>query len=304
MIIKGEQGNFFTQFCNHPLGERVYQYALLTRAHKPVGIYLLLWPCLWALWIAAEGVPDTWILIVFVLGTVLMRSAGCAINDFADRNIDAHVERTKNRPLATGAVSPREAIGVFLALSILAFFLVLTMNTLTIYISFVGLALAAIYPFAKRFTYLPQIFLGAAFAWAIPMAFTAITNATNKTTWLLYIIVVLWALAYDTIYAMADRDHDLKIGVKSTAILFGDADVTIVAIIEAVVLLGLLLLGGQLEFGIWFYGAWLVTALMTAFLVFMAADRQPAHCLMAFFNHHLLGLIIFIGIVLHYWFDA
>ena len=302
MTIKGESDTFFARLRNRPAGERLYHYARLTRMHKPIGIYLLLWPCLWALWIAAEGVPDWWILVVFVLGTVLMRAAGCAINDYADRDIDARVARTADRPLATGDVTPIEAIAVFVVLSLVAFALVLTMNTYTIQLSFAGVVLAAIYPFAKRYTHLPQIVLGAAFAWTIPMAFAAVTNATGKVAWLLYILAVLWALAYDTIYAMADRDEDLDIGVKSTAILFGDLDVTIVAAVEAIVLLGLLLVAVQLNLGVWFYLAWLVAVLVAAFQIFMIADRHPGHCLYAFLNHHYIGLVLFIGFVLHYRF--
>lgn len=281
--------------------ERLHQYAKLTRINRPIGIYLLLWPCMWALWIAAGGVPDLWVLFVFVLGTVLMRSAGCAINDYADRHIDGAVARTKNRPLATGAVHPGEALAVFAVLLVLSFLLVLTLNVQTIVLSFVGLALAIIYPFSKRFTHLPQVFLGAAFSWAIPMAFVAQSGATNKITWLLYITTVLWALAYDTMYAMADRDDDIKIGVKSTAILFADMDITIIALTQVMVMAGLWLVAAQLEFGGWFYGGWWLVAGLLVFQVFMLADRQPAHCMMAFLNSHYAGLMIFLGIVLHYW---
>lgn len=285
----------------HFIHDRLYQYGILTRINRPIGIYLLLWPCLWALWIAAEGVPHLGVLCVFVTGTILMRSAGCVINDYADRHIDGQVTRTQNRPLSTGAISPREALGLFAVLSLLAFLLVLTMNKQTIYMSFVGLVLAIIYPFSKRFTYLPQVFLGAAFAWAIPMAFTAQTGGTSKITWLLYITTVLWALAYDTVYAMADRDDDIKIGVKSTAILFGELDITLVAIIQVIVLSSLLLVANQADFSLWFYAAWLLACGLVGFQVFMLADRRPAHCIMAFLNNHYVGLVIFIGIALHYW---
>jgi 4-hydroxybenzoate polyprenyltransferase len=298
--MKDTLSEIFSAIKTLPIGERLHQYALLTRLDRPIGIYLLLWPCLWALWIAAEGVPDLGILLVFVLGTVLMRSAGCAINDYADRDIDGQVARTKNRSLATGTVSSREAVAVFVVLSLLAFLLVLTMNALTIYFSFAALGLAAIYPFSKRFTYLPQVFLGAAYAAAIPMAFAAQTGGTSKITWLLYITVVLWALAYDTMYAMADRDDDIRIGVKSTAILFGDSDIAAVAITQAVVLTSLLLVAGQLNFNGWFYSAWLIACALAVFQLFMLADRQPAHCIMAFLNNHYFGLVIFVGIVLHY----
>ncbi|MEM7208559.1 MAG: 4-hydroxybenzoate octaprenyltransferase [Pseudomonadota bacterium] len=303
MTIKATANEITRRVREHPHGERMAQYALLVRADKPIGIYLLLWPCLWALWIAAEGIPDIWVLIVFVVGTFLMRSAGCAINDYADRNIDAHIARTNDRPLATGAISPKEALAVFAVLSLIAFALVLTMNAFTIYLSFAGMGLAVLYPFSKRFTHLPQVFLGAAFAWAVPMAFAAQTGSVNKTTWLLYIVTVLWALAYDTLYAMVDREDDAKIGVKSTAILFGDSDVFIVAMTEAVVFLGLLLVGAQMDLGAIFYVAWTVAALYTTFLVFLAADRHPVHCFRAFLNHHHVGWIVFVGIALHYAID-
>ena len=289
------------RFKQHPVGERLYQYALLTRFHRPIGIYLLLWPCLWALWIAAEGVPDAWILFVFVTGTVLMRAAGCAINDYADRDIDGHVGRTRDRPIANGSVSPKEALLVFAALCLVAFLLVLTMNKLTIQLSFIAVVLAAIYPFSKRFTHLPQVFLGAAFACAIPMAFAAQTGGTTKITWLLFIISVLWTLSYDSMYAMADREEDVKIGVKSTAILFGDADVAIISGLHISVMFGLFLVGEQLGMGVWYQVFWLFACGFAAFQLFMIGDRRPVHCFGAFLNNHYLGLSVFIGIVLHYW---
>ena len=281
-------------------GSKIYHYALLIRADKPIGTYLLLWPCLWALWIAAQGTPDFWILTVFVLGTLLMRSAGCAINDFADRHIDPYVARTAGRPLATGAISSKEALGVFVALVLAAFALVLTLNAMTIQLSLVALVLAFVYPFAKRYTYFPQVILGAAFAWAIPMAFAAITDTTPAVGWALYAITVLWTLAYDTIYAMADREDDLKIGVKSTAVLFAQHDLAIVIALEVIVFIGLLLVAQQLALGLWFYPLWTAAALYAAFLLVMIADRHPAHCLFAFLKHHHLGWLIFIGIALSY----
>ena len=302
MTIKGTFSEFLARFGTTPLGDRLYHYAVLVRLNRPIGIYLLLWPCLWALWAAAEGVPDVGVLVVFVLGTVLMRSAGCAINDYADRDIDGRVARTTARPLATGAVTPREALAVFAALCVVAFVLVLTMNRLTIYLSFGGLVLAAIYPFAKRYTYLPQIVLGAAFGWAIPMAWAAQTGGIDRLAWLIYIIAILWALAYDTMYAMADRDDDVQLGVKSTAILFGDADIPIVAVIQAIVMAGLLLMGGQLALGAWYYTAWVLACALAAYQIFLIGDRHPVHCVRAFLNNHYLGLIIFIGMVCDYAF--
>ncbi|MEM7292277.1 MAG: 4-hydroxybenzoate octaprenyltransferase [Pseudomonadota bacterium] len=300
MRFKGRVEDLIARMAAHPKGERLIHYAILVRLDRPIGIYLLLWPCWWALWIASEGFPNLWILLVFTLGTIFMRSAGCAINDYADRNIDGQVERTRARPLATGAVSPKEALGVFAVLCAVSFLLVLTTNRLTVYFSFVGVVLAVIYPFAKRYTYLPQVVLGAAFGWAIPMAYTAVTGGTDKNTWLLYIIAILWAVAYDTLYSMADREDDLKLGVKSTAILFGEADVAIVAFIQAVVLGGLLLIGSALEMSTWFYLGWVVAVLLAIYQIFMVADRHPAHCIRGFLNNHYLGMAVFVGIALHY----
>ena len=242
------------------LKDRLIQYGYLCRLHRRIGIYLLLWPTLWALWVAGEGRPDWLVLLVFITGTVLMRSAGCAINDFADRKYDPHVARTKDRPLVTGTVKPAEAIGVFLVLSLCAFGLVLLMNDLTVKLAFAGVALAAIYPFAKRFTYMPQVVLGAAFAWAVPMAFAAQTGSIPVIGWLLYTATLLWTTAYDTIYAMVDREDDLKIGVKSTAILFGNADVPLTMFLQGLALLALLLAGKQLQLSIWYYAGLAVAA--------------------------------------------
>ena len=212
--------------------ERLIQYARLMRLDRPIGIYLLLWPTLWALWIAGEGSPDALVVFVFIAGVTLMRSAGCVINDYADRNFDPHVERTRNRPIAAGRIKPKEALALFAVLCLLAFGLVLLMNRLTILLSLVGVMLAATYPFMKRYTHLPQVYLGAAFGWAVPMAFAAQTGTVPKEAGLLFVATVLWATAYDTMYGMVDREDDVKIGVKSTAILFGDSDRVIIAIIQ------------------------------------------------------------------------
>ena len=207
--------------ATRPRRERIRDFVQLTRLDRPIGIYLLLWPTLWALWIAAEGVPSLKNLLIFVLGVVLMRSAGCVINDFADRNFDGHVARTKNRPLATGRISPKEALLFFAVLVLLSFGLVLCTNATTVWLSFGALGVAALYPFMKRYTYYPQAVLGAAFSWGMPMAFTAETGELPAAAWLLFVANVIWTVGYDTYYAMADREDDLKIGVKSTAILFG-----------------------------------------------------------------------------------
>ncbi len=280
--------------------ERLYQYHLLARLHRPIGIFLLLWPTLWALWAAAEGFPRLGVFVVFILGVVLMRSAGCVINDYADREFDPHVERTRERPIASGRVTPREALLVFASLCLLAFLLVLTMNRLTIYLSFLGAGLAAIYPFMKRYTYLPQVVLGMAFGWAIPMAFAAQIGGVPKVAWLMFVINVVWSVVYDTMYAMADREDDLKIGVKSTAILFGEADRLIIGVLQGIMFLGLVLLGQQLQLGMIYYLALLIASGFAVYQQFLIRARVPAECFRAFLNNNWLGGAIFVGFMLGY----
>ena len=279
---------------------RIYQYAILARLNKPIGIFLLLWPTLWALWLAAEGVPDFGVLTVFVLGVILMRSAGCVINDYADREIDPRVNRTKDRPIASGRVSADEAMLLFMGLCFSAFLLVLTMNTFTILLSLGGVLLAAIYPFMKRYTHMPQIVLGMAFGWAIPMAFAAQTNDVPKIAWLIYVVTVLWAVIYDTMYAMADRFDDLKIGVKSTAILFGDADRVIIGMLQAMMLFALYLVGEQAQLGDEYRIALVISVILMGYQQYLIRYRQPAECISAFLNNNWLGIAIFVGIVLNY----
>lgn len=274
----------------------------LTRLDRPIGIWLLMWPMLWALWFAADGIPSTKVLVIFVLGTLLTRSAGCAINDYADRKFDAHVTRTRHRPLATGELHPAEALVIAALLMLLAFGLVLQTNALTIKLSFVALLLAAVYPFAKRYTHLPQIVLGMAFSWAIPMAWAAQSNQLERVTWLVFTASVLWAVAYDTEYAMADRDDDLKIGLKSTAILFGETDILMVGLIQGLVLLTLVLIGRILELGGLYYVGLGVALLMALHQLVMIRRRDPERCIRAFLNNHYLGMVVFIGIVLDYFF--
>jgi len=281
--------------------ERLEQYSLLIRLDRPIGIYLLLWPTLWALWIAAKGVPDMQVLMVFVAGVFLMRSAGCAINDFADRDIDPHVERTKDRPLAAGRISSKETLIVFASLSITAFSLVLFMNTLTIYMSFVGVALAASYPFAKRYHYMPQVHLGAAFGWAAPMAFTAQANEITVVTWLIFMATVLWATAYDTMYAMADREDDLKIGVKSTAILFGDADRLMIGLLQILLIFDLILIGNIAKLGLYYYAGLMVASGLAIYQQFLIKDRDRQQCIQAFLNNNWFGLVVFVGVFVDYW---
>ncbi len=280
--------------------QRLYEYALLMRLHRPIGIFLLLWPTLWALWVAGEGRPDPLVLAVFVAGVVLMRSAGCVINDIADRHIDRHVSRTHDRPITAGRVSVREALVLFTVLCLMAFALVLLLNRLTIYLSFAAVALAAVYPFMKRITHLPQVVLGAAFAMAVPMAFAAQTGAVPPVAWLLYATTVVWTVAYDTMYAMADREEDLRIGVKSTAILFGDADRVIIAILQVLFLLGLYLFGRQAELG-WVYNLGVIIAgVYAAYQQFLIRDRDPARCFEAFLNNNWLGAAVFAALALDY----
>ncbi len=275
-------------------------YLHLMRLHKPIGIYLVLWPTLWALWLAAEGIPALNILLVFVLGVVLMRSAGCVINDFADRKIDGDVQRTKDRPLVTGLISPKQALVLFTILCVIAFLLVLTMNTLTIYLSFGGVALAAIYPFMKRYTYLPQVFLGAAFAWSVPMAYAAETNSLPSIIWLIYMVTLIWTVAYDTMYAMVDRDDDLKIGVKSTAILFGNSDRAIIAFLQVLVVLTLCIIGQQAKLGQYFFLGVVVSSVLFVYQQHLIRHRDREACFKAFLNNNWVGLVLFCALFLDY----
>ena len=279
---------------------RLRNYWLLIRADRPIGIYLLLWPALWALWFAGEGQPLWWVTLIFVLGTALMRSAGCAINDYADRDFDGQVERTAQRPLATGAVSGKEAVLVFLVLSLVAFGLVLFLNTLTIMHSFIAVALAAVYPFMKRYTHLPQLVLGVAFGWAVPMAYTALQESIPLQAWLLFAATVIWALIYDTMYAMVDREDDLKVGIKSSAILFGDYDRLIIGMLQ-IVMLGLLWQVGEMSGrGIaWWVGLALGGGLFV-FQQLLIRERERTACFKAFLNNNLFGLVVFVGLFVDY----
>ena len=276
--------------------QRLRGYKLLMRMDRPIGTMLLLWPTLWALWIAGEGRPDWWVAVVFVVGVFLMRSAGCVINDYADREFDPFVERTRNRPLAVGMVSPKEALMLFVVLGILAFALVLTLNKLTIMMSFVGAALAASYPFMKRLTYLPQVYLGLAFGWSVPMAFAAQTDTVPIVAWLMLIVTVLWATAYDTIYAMVDRPDDLRIGVKSTAILFGEADRAIIGIIQVMMVAVLMIIGQQMQLGGVYFLAVLAAGGFMAYQQYLIKDRDGMQCMRAFRNNNWVGAVIFLGL--------
>ena len=277
-------------------------YAQLTRLDKPIGIFLLLWPTLIALWIAAEGWPDPLVLFVFVLGVILMRSAGCAINDYADRDIDSKVKRTKQRPLASGKITVKETLLVFFSLSITAFILVLFMNELTIWMSLIGIILAASYPFMKRYHYLPQVHLGAAFGWSAPMAYAAQANEVTTVTWLIFLATILWATAYDTMYAMVDYDDDIKIGVKSTAILFGNQDKLIIGIIQILLIFNLVLIGHRAELSGFYYLGLTAASLFAIYQQYLISDRDREGCFQAFLNNNWFGLAVFVGVVLDYQF--
>ncbi|MGO3229318.1 MAG: 4-hydroxybenzoate octaprenyltransferase [Oceanisphaera sp.] len=273
-------------------------YMALSRLDKPIGTLLLLWPTLWAVWIAGQGQPSPWVLVVFVVGVFAMRSAGCVINDYADRHIDGHVKRTVGRPLPTGELTERQALGFFALLVAISFLLVLTTNSLTIKLSVAGLGWAALYPFMKRYTHLPQLFLGIAFSWAIPMAFAAQGNSLPAGLWLLFAANLTWTIAYDTMYAMVDRDDDLKIGVKSTAILFGKQDKLIVGLLQLTTLLLLVAAGLTFALGSLFYWSLLGCAGLFVYQQRLIRDRERMPCFSAFLNNNFVGMLVFIGIVL------
>lgn len=281
---------------------RARGYARLMRLDRPIGIWLLLWPVLWALWLSSGGRPDPHVFVVFVLGTLLTRSAGCAINDYADRNFDGHVRRTRDRPLVTGQVDPIEAVALCTGLGLIALGLVLTLNQLTQLLALGGIVLIVTYPFFKRFFPLPQFYLGAAFTWSVPMAFAAQTGSVPRLAWVLFIAGLLWTMAYDTMYAMVDREDDRKLGIRSSAILFGDADRFIIGAMQLMTLLGLWLAGRELELGLW-YGVGLACAAVFAlYQQFLIRERKPEDCLRAFLNNNYFGMSVFVGIALEYVF--
>ncbi|MEC6883270.1 4-hydroxybenzoate octaprenyltransferase [Photobacterium piscicola] len=270
----------------------------LARFDRPIGSLLLLWPTLWALFLAGDGFPKLDVLVVFVLGVVFMRAAGCVINDFADRNVDGYVKRTANRPMPSGKVSEREALGLFILLVLVSFLLVLTMNNLTIMLSVVAVILAAAYPFMKRYTHLPQLVLGAAFGWSIPMAYAAQSGALPAVAWLLFAANILWTIAYDTLYAMVDRDDDLKVGIKSTAILFGRFDKLIVGLLQLATIMLLIAIGGILQLNQGYYWALLLASALFVYQQMLIQGRQREQCFKAFLNNNYVGMVIFIGISL------
>jgi 4-hydroxybenzoate polyprenyltransferase len=282
--------------------KQLQNYARLMRLDKPIGILLLLWPTLWALWLAGEGHPDGRIFVIFVTGVVIMRSAGCVLNDIIDRNVDPYVERTRTRPIASGAVSPIEALTLFVALAMIAVGLAATLNRPAQLLAIVGAVLAVAYPFIKRFMSIPQVFLGAAFGWAVPMAFAAQTGETPQLAWLVFSCALIWATIYDTFYAMVDREDDLRIGVKSTAVLFGDLDLFVIAGLQLIMLAALFFVGDMANLSVWYYASLFGAAVMMAYHQWLARKREPAACFRAFMHNHYIGLIIFVGIVLHFTF--
>ncbi len=274
----------------------------VARLHRPIGIWLLLWPVLWALWIAGGSHPTPKVLVIFVLGTVVMRSAGCVINDLADRDFDPFVKRTRDRPIASRRLSPHEAVAWFLVLIAIALALVLQLDEKTIRMSVIGAALAVSYPFLKRFFPLPQFYLGVAFTWGVPMVFMAEFGVIPRVAWIIFFAGIIWAAIYDTMYAMVDRDDDLKIGVKSSAIVFGDMDRLIIAVLQLLMLFTLYLVGTNMEYGYWYNVGLAGAAVFFAWQQWLIRDRKPAECFRGFLNNHYVGLSIFIGILLEHAF--
>ncbi|HWG00083.1 MAG TPA: 4-hydroxybenzoate octaprenyltransferase [Steroidobacteraceae bacterium] len=283
------------------LARRVEEYARLARFDRPIGTWLLLWPALWGLWVAGTGRPQQKVLIVFVLGVVVMRAAGCIINDFADRNIDPHVKRTRERPLAARRVAPAEALVLFVVLGAAALWLVTRLNVFTVKLAVIGAALTVSYPFMKRFFPLPQLYLGLSFGgWSVLMAFAAQRDALPRVAWVLYIAAVVWAAVYDTIYAMVDREDDLTIGIKSSAILFADMDRVLIGALQALMLLALVLAGRDMGFGRWYYAGIAGAGLLFLYQQWLIRAREPAACLRAFLNNNYVGMVLFIGLLLQY----
>jgi len=282
------------------IGRTIREYALLMRLHRPIGIWLLMWPTLWGLWIAGGGRPDQELLLIFLAGVVVMRSAGCVINDYADRDFDPGVKRTSDRPLAARRVAPGEALLLFVVLGLVAVWLAMQLEPLARLYAAAGGALAVTYPWLKRFVHLPQFFLGVAFGWSIPMAFAAVTGEVPRIAWLLLVAVVLWAAVYDTMYAMVDRKDDLRLGIKSTAILFGDADRVIVGVMQTMVLFALWLAGDEASLGIWYRAGLAVGAALFVYQQWLIRDRDPDACFRAFNNNHYFGLVLFVGLALDY----
>jgi len=299
-----KQNSFMSGTVTPGMRRQLWNYILLMRMDRPIGIWLLMWPTLWALWLAGDGHPDGGLFIVFTLGVIVMRAAGCVLNDFVDRNIDPYVERTRNRPIPSGQVAPLEALALFVALALIAIGLASMLNRQAQMLAVIAAVLTIIYPFVKRYISVPQFFLGAAFGWAVPMAFAAQTGQTPQLAWLLFAVALIWATIYDTFYAMVDRPDDLKIGVKSTAILFGELDLFAIGSLQAMMLAGLLFAGNMADLGRWYYASLLVAAGLMAWHQWLARERDREGCFRAFLANHWIGLVVFVGIVLHYTFSV
>ena len=295
--------NVFTSKLKQNVVSQLRNYSKLMRIDKPIGTWLLLWPTLWALWLAGKGHPDQGLFVIFVAGVFVMRSAGCVLNDYVDRKIDPYVERTRTRPIASGAVAPAEALILFIALSLIAIGLATMLNRPARMLAIVAAALTVAYPFIKRYVSIPQFVLGAAFGWAVPMAFAAQTGQVSQLAWLIFGTALIWTVIYDTYYAMVDREDDRKIGVKSTALLFGDVDLFVIAGLQVLMLAALVLIGLRAELGFWYYLSVAGAASLMAYHLWLARDRQPAGCFAAFLHNHNIGLVIFVGIVLNYAFS-
>ena len=297
--LKHREAPFLYRF-----GRRVQEWVRLMRLDRPIGIWLLLWPELWALWVASSGRPNPRVLIIFLVGTVVTRSAGCVINDFADRNVDPFVKRTRDRPLAARRIGPREALVLFAVLGLIAIYLATLLDAFTLKLAAIGAGLTISYPFLKRFFPLPQFYLGLAFGWAVPMAFAAQAGTLPRVAWVLFVAAVLWACVYDTLYAMVDREDDVKIGVKSSAILFADMDRLIVGIMQAMMLFALVLVGRTMKFGNWYLAGIVAAGVFFLYQQWLIRERDPAKCFRAFINNQYVGLSIFIGILLEYVYAA
>lgn len=284
------------------LVSHLQRYGRLTRLDKPVGIWLLLWPTLWALWIAGQGTPIQSVFVALVAGTIVVRSAGCVINDFADRNFDGFVKRTAERPLVTGEVAPAEAIVLFVGLMFIALGIALTLNTLTIVYACAGAAITIFYPFTKRYFAAPQFVLGIAFAWGVPMAFAAQQESVPRIGWLLFLAAIIWGVVYDTQYAMVDRDDDVRIGVKSTAIMAGEMDRAFIGALQILLFVTFILIGRNAELGSWYYAGLGLAGLLAAYQQYLIRDRDPQRCLRAFLNNTWFGAVVYFGILFDYIF--
>ena len=281
--------------------KKLKNYLLLMRLDKPIGIWLLMWPMLWSMWVSTDGQVNETLLIVFLFGVIIMRSAGCVLNDIADKNIDPFVKRTKDRPIASGKISVREGKKLFIFLMAIAFSLLFFLNTSTKLLALLGALITTVYPFLKRIISAPQLFLGVAFGWAVPMTFSANLGYVNTVGWLIFVTAIIWAIIYDTYYAMVDRDDDINLPVKSTAILFGKYDLLIIGICQIIMVFLLILLAKIMSATIWVYLSIFISSCIMMHHQIITKKRQRAACFRAFYNNHYIGMVMFIGILLNYY---